>query len=78
MEIYDYMRLKEMDAENEIKTAEKKGLQKGLQKGKQEGKVEVILEMYDDGFPVEKIARLVKMTVQDVNHIIDKQLKSRP
>ncbi len=44
MEIYDYMRLKEMDAENEIKTAEKKGLQKGLQKGKQEGKQEGLIE----------------------------------
>lgn len=74
LDAYEYAFMREEDERARLDKAEQKGLQKGIQ----EGKVEVILEMYNDGFPVEKIARLVKMTVQDVNHIIDKQLKSRP
>jgi predicted transposase/invertase (TIGR01784 family) len=37
LEIYDYMRLKEMDARNEIETAKNKGFNKGFNRGVEQG-----------------------------------------
>jgi hypothetical protein len=31
--------------------------------------------MYGDGFPVDKIAKLVKMTVQEVDQVVENQTK---
>ena len=89
LDAYEYAFMREEDERARLDKAEQKGIQKGIkegiqkgiqegiQKGIQEGKVEVILEMYNDGFPVDKIARLAKMTAQEVSQIIEKQLKSR-
>jgi predicted transposase/invertase (TIGR01784 family) len=81
LDAYEYAFMREEDERARLDKAEQKGIlkgiQEGIQKGIQDGKVEVILEMYNDGFPVEKIARLAKMTAQEVSQIIEKQLKSR-
>jgi predicted transposase/invertase (TIGR01784 family) len=65
LDAYEYAFMREED--------ERARLDKAEQKGKQEGKVEIILEMYGDGFPVDKIAKLVKMTTQEVEQIIENQ-----
>ncbi len=39
-DIYDYMKLKEADRENEINTAKNKAFKKGLEKGIEKGKLE--------------------------------------
>ncbi|NJK84556.1 MAG: Rpn family recombination-promoting nuclease/putative transposase [Saprospiraceae bacterium] len=67
LDAYEYAFMREED--------ERARLDKAEQKGKQEGKVEIILEMYDDGFPVDKIAKLVKMTVQEVEQVVENQTK---
>jgi hypothetical protein len=65
LDAYEYAFMREED--------ERARLDKAEQKGKQEGKVEIVLEMYGDGFPVDKIARLVKMTVPEVEQVIVNQ-----
>jgi len=81
LDAYEYAFMREEDERARLDKAEQKGIlkgiQEGIQKGIQDGNVEVILEMYNDGFPVEKIARLAKMTAQEVSQIIEKQLNSR-
>jgi predicted transposase/invertase (TIGR01784 family) len=67
LDAYEYAFMREED--------ERARLDKAEQKGKQEGKVEIILEMYGDGFPVDKIAKLVKMTVQEVDQVVENQTK---
>jgi predicted transposase/invertase (TIGR01784 family) len=54
--------------------ARQEGLQEGRQEGRQEGKIEhaqqVIRAAWEDKFPVATIARLVKLSVEEVEAII--------
>ncbi len=57
IEIYDYMKLKEMDHKNEIETAENKGFNRGLQKGKTETQLEIaknLLDILEDDLIAQK------------------------
>jgi len=57
LEVYDYMRLKEMDRNNEIETAENKGIAKGIEKGMQKSKIEIasnLLDILEDAVIAEK------------------------
>lgn len=44
-----------------------------LDQAKKDGKYELVVELYEDGMPVEKIAKLAKMTVEEVRKIIEKE-----
>ncbi len=52
----------ERDIRNQIRYAEKKGLEKGMEKGKEE----VAREMLKEQFPAETIARLTGLTEEQV------------
>jgi len=42
-----------------------------LDKAKKDGKYELVVELYEDGMPIEKIAKLSKMTVEEVKAIVE-------
>jgi len=42
-----------------------------LDKAKKDGKYELVIELYEDGMPIEKIAKLSKMTVEEVKEIVE-------
>ncbi len=42
-----------------------------LDKAKQDGKIELVIELFEDGMPIEKIAKLAKMTVEEVAEIVE-------
>jgi len=80
MEIYDYMKLKEVDRENELKTAENKGfkmgkaqgleqgLEKGLERGKQEMQLNIaknLLDVLDN----ETIALKTNLSIQEIQKL---------
>jgi len=65
LDAYEYAFMREED--------ERARLDKAKQDGKEEGKEEIILEMYDDGLPVERIAKILKTSVERVQQIIEGQ-----
>ncbi len=76
MDIYDYMKLKEADRENEINTAKnkafKKGLEKGMEKGLEKGKIEMqlniarnLLDILDD----ETISLKTNLPINEINKL---------
>jgi predicted transposase/invertase (TIGR01784 family) len=42
-----------------------------LDKAKKDGKYELVIELYEDGMPIEKIAKLSKMSVEEVKEIVE-------
>ncbi len=42
-----------------------------LDKAKKDGKFELVVELYEDGMPIEKIAKLSKMAVEEVKEIVE-------
>ena len=65
IQVYDYMKLKEMDQQNELETAEHKGFKKGLDTGIEQGKLEVaknLLDVLDD----EIIAQKTGLSVDNI------------
>ena len=42
------------------------------QKGKAKGKKELVIEMFNDGLEIERIAKISKMTVKEVKKLIGK------
>jgi predicted transposase/invertase (TIGR01784 family) len=44
-----------------------------MDKAKKDGKIDLVVELYGDGMPVEKIAKLSKMTVEEVREIVEQQ-----
>ena len=52
-----------------------KGLEQGIEKGRkegvQQGKIQMIKSMYDLGIPLETIAKASKLSVHDVERILE-------
>jgi len=46
------------------------GIEKGIEKGVVKGKAEIILNMYEAGYPVEEIAKIAKITKESVEKIL--------
>jgi hypothetical protein len=44
-----------------------------LDKAKKDGKIELVIELFEDGMPIAKIAKLSKMTVEEVDEIVGNQ-----
>jgi len=42
-----------------------------LDKAKKVGKYELVIELYEDGMPIEKIAKLAKMSLEEVKEIVE-------
>jgi len=51
-------------------------LKQGVQQGKDENKIEMIIEMYLDDIPTGRIAKIAKMTIEQVELIVADYLKS--
>jgi predicted transposase/invertase (TIGR01784 family) len=66
LDAYEYAFMREED--------DRARLDKAKQDGKEEGKEEIILEMYHDELPVERIAKILKIAVERVQQIIDSHL----
>ncbi|MDR3197974.1 MAG: Rpn family recombination-promoting nuclease/putative transposase [Planctomycetaceae bacterium] len=47
-----------------------KGIEKGIEKGRSEEKVEVVKSMKAEGFPVETIAKITKLSVEEVERLL--------
>ena len=47
-----------------------KGIEEGIEKGVVKGKAEIILNMYEAGYPVEEIAKIAKITKESVERIL--------
>ncbi len=58
-----------------MKRGMEKGLEKGIEKGRkegvQQGKIQMIKSMYDLGIPLETIAKASKLSVHDVERILE-------
>ena len=64
LEAYDYAFMREEDDRAKYDQAE--------QKGKAKGKKELVIEMFNDGLEIERIAKISKMTVKEVKKLIGK------
>jgi predicted transposase/invertase (TIGR01784 family) len=42
-----------------------------LDKAKKDGKFELVVELYNDGMPIEKIAKLSKLAIEEVQQIVE-------
>jgi predicted transposase/invertase (TIGR01784 family) len=62
LEAYDYSVMREQDHRGKIIAAEKKG----KVEGKVEAKIELMLEMLHDGLPLERIAKISKMNMEEI------------
>jgi predicted transposase/invertase (TIGR01784 family) len=62
LDAYEYAFMREEDEKARLDKAEMKG------------KIELVIGMYEDRLDIERIAKIAKMTVQDVQQIIDNQL----
>ena len=49
-----------------------KGLEQGHEQGKQDEKIETILAMSKDNISVETIAKYTRLTVEEVNKVLEK------
>jgi len=54
-----------------IYEAEERSLEKGREEGVEKGKIETAIEMFEDGFDVERIARYVKLPVEKLKEVLD-------
>jgi predicted transposase/invertase (TIGR01784 family) len=48
-----------------------KGIEQGRKEGVQQGKIQMIKSMYDLGMPLETIAKASKLSVHEVEHILE-------
>ena len=69
LDAYEYAFMREEDERARFD----KSNQIAERKGREEGKEELVIEMYLDNLPVERIAKIAKLTVGKVKQIIDNQ-----
>ena len=63
---YDFNMTTERDIRNQIRYAEKKGMEKGIEQGEARRTIEIAREMLKEQFPAETIARLTGLTEEQV------------
>ncbi len=61
----------EKGIEQGIEQGIEKGIEKGRKEGVQQGKIQMIKSMYDLGIPLETIAKASKLSVHDVERILE-------
>ncbi len=73
LEVYDYIKKKEMDDESALRTAEGKGLKQGLEQGREEGKLEEKLEIAKNllkvGVDIENIIIATGLTKEEIEKL---------
>lgn len=69
---YDYAAMREQDERGRMEKSLQKGIEKGKLEGKIEGKSEMVIELWLDGMPIDKIAKYAKITTTEVETIIEK------
>ena len=70
---YDNALIAEQDERGKIVAAIKRGKEEGREEGKEEERIAMVIEMYHDGLSIERIAKITKMTVNQVTQMIDRQ-----
>lgn len=68
---YDNASIAKQDEKGKLTAAKKRG----KEEGKEENKMEMIIEMFNDGLPIERIAKIAKITVGQARQIVESQLK---
>ena len=58
--------------EQGIEQGIEKGIEKGIKKGINQNKEEIIINMYQDKLPIEKISKYINLSISDVESIIKK------
>jgi hypothetical protein len=66
LDAYNYAAMREQDDKDRIAMAE----QKAQQKGEEKKETEFVIEMHKDGLSNERIAKIAKMPLESVEHII--------
>ena len=62
---------------NEVKRKTlKDGIQQGIQQGIQENQKEIVLGMHEEGLSIETISKISKLSVDEINEIINSNKKS--
>ena len=56
--------------ERERKIGERKGIKKGIEKGVQKNKIETVVAAREDGMEISRIARIAKITEEEVMQIL--------
>ncbi|MGW9019667.1 Rpn family recombination-promoting nuclease/putative transposase, partial [Priestia megaterium] len=46
------------------------GMEKGLEKGLEEGKIQLIRSMYENGMPLDDIAKFTGLSIEEVERVI--------
>ena len=67
LDAYEYVFMREEDERARFDKATKIA----EQKGKIEGKIEIVLEMFEDGLPLERISKIAKMPLEQVNSVLE-------
>lgn len=60
---------------NVLEYRAEKGRAEGEAKGRAEARNEIIIQMYEEGLSSEQIARITKLSVEEVEHIRDSATK---
>ena len=69
---YIYAGMREQDGRGRIEKAEQKAEKRGEQRGEQKKQVELVAEMFKNGIEKETIAKITKLTILEVEEIIEK------
>jgi predicted transposase/invertase (TIGR01784 family) len=65
------IRMAEKSKKVGLRAGLKKGRQEGREEGRQEERMLIVRSLYQEGFPLVKIAELVHMSVEEVNDILN-------
>ena len=63
----NFNRFREMQARIDVERRDKVILEQGVEKGR----VEMIVSMHTDGIPLEQIARIAKISIEEVKRFIE-------
>ncbi|MBD3808796.1 MAG: Rpn family recombination-promoting nuclease/putative transposase, partial [Epsilonproteobacteria bacterium] len=69
LEIYDYVRLKEMDKVNELETATKKGIQQGIEIGEKQKAIEIAKNLLKQNIDINIISISTGLSVEEIQAI---------
>ena len=63
---YEYAMTTERDIRNQIRYAEKQGLEQGIEQGKEQNAIETARRMLADKMPVETVAKYSGLSIEQV------------
>lgn len=70
---YIYAGMREQDAKGELSFAERRGLERGIEQGKQQQLIDAVIGLYENGIPIDLIAKSLKVSQEVVQEIVERQ-----